>query len=143
MGVVYHPQYMNWFEIGRTEWIRAHGFTYRELEKNGLYLPLVDATLQFNQPARYDDLVLIGTRVVSFDRLRLEFASEVRRLSGGEQRPGNWTIGAAEEGEKYFASGELIAKGSTRHVWLNADWKPVRLDRKHPELYNLLSNQKG
>jgi acyl-CoA thioester hydrolase len=126
MGVVYHPQYLNWFEIGRTEWIRARGLTYRELEESGLYLPVIDANIHYKQPARYDDIVLIGTRVAEVNRLQIVFESEIRR------KPEN-------RDDIPFNEAELLASGNTRHVWLNAKWKPVRIDREYPELYKMLT----
>ncbi|WP_248930511.1 acyl-CoA thioesterase [Paenibacillus hamazuiensis] len=84
MGVVYHANYLNWFEIGRTELIRAMGMTYQTIEASGLLLPVIEAEMKFRQPARYDDLIGIYTRIVSFTNLRLEFATEIRRLTPEE-----------------------------------------------------------
>lgn len=114
MGVVYHANYLNWFEIGRTELIRELGLPYRTLEEQGLLLPVTEAAVSFRAPARYDDLVVVHTRIEELSGLRVSFASEVRR---GE---------------------ELLASGGTKHVWLNKDWKPVRIDREAPELFHLL-----
>lgn len=117
MGVVYHANYLNWFEIGRTELIRSLGYPYRAIEEKGLLLPVLEAELKFKSPAKYDDLITIYTRVVSFTHIRIEFASEIRRESG-----------------------ELLVSGGTRHVWVNPLWKPVRIDKEAPELFQLLSN---
>ncbi len=65
MGVVYHMNYLNWFEIGRTEAIRALGIAYRDLEAEGLFLPLTDAQMVFKRAARYDDEVVVYTKLVS------------------------------------------------------------------------------
>ncbi|MCS7462587.1 acyl-CoA thioesterase [Paenibacillus doosanensis] len=114
MGVVYHANYLNWFEIGRTELIRSLGMPYQTIEECGLLLPVIDAELKFRQPAKYDDIVTIRTRVEEYTHLRMQFASEIRR---GE---------------------ELLVTGGTRHIWLNRDWKPTRIDKAAPELYKLL-----
>ncbi|UQZ83135.1 Acyl-CoA thioester hydrolase YbgC [Paenibacillus konkukensis] len=114
MGVVYHANYLNWFEIGRTELIRSLGMPYQTIEECGLLLPVIDAELKFRQPAKYDDIVTIRTRVEEYTHLRMRFASEIRR---GE---------------------ELLVTGGTRHIWLNRDWKPTRIDKAAPELYKLL-----
>ncbi|TDG00723.1 acyl-CoA thioesterase [Paenibacillus piri] len=117
MGVVYHTNYLNWFEIGRTELIRSLGMPYSRIEEDGLLLPLIDAHMQFKLPAKYDDLISIRTRMEQFTHVRLHFESEIRR------------------------DGELLVSGSTKHVWVNRDWKPARIDKKAPELYALLLKQ--
>lgn len=115
MGVVYHANYLNWFEVGRTELIRELGMPYQTLEARGLLLPVIEADLKFRSPARYDDLVTIDTKVIDATNLRIRFAYEIKR---GE---------------------ELLVSGGTHHVWLNRDWKPVRIDREAPDLYALLA----
>ncbi|MCR8634666.1 acyl-CoA thioesterase [Paenibacillus radicis (ex Xue et al. 2023)] len=117
MGVVYHANYLNWFEIGRTELIRTLGMPYHKIEEQGLLLPLVDAQMQFKLPAKYDDLITICTRIEEYTHLRVHFSSEIRRGT------------------------ELLVSGSTRHVWVNRDWKPTRIDKAAPELYKLLQMQ--
>ncbi len=114
MGVVYHANYLNWFEIGRTELIRELELSYKGIESSGLLLPVVEAELKFKQPARYDDLIAIYTRIQSCTGIRLEFACEIRR------------------------EGELLVSGVTRHVWVNPSWRPVRIDKEAPDLYQLL-----
>lgn len=114
MGVVYHANYLNWFEIGRTELIREMGMPYRTLEAKGLLLPVTEAELRFLQPARYDDSITILTQVAEFSTLRLRFANEIYR------------------------NDELLVSGGTRHVWVNRDFKPVRIDKHAPELYELI-----
>ncbi|KGE16287.1 acyl-CoA thioesterase [Paenibacillus wynnii] len=138
MGVVYHANYLNWFEIGRTEMLRELGFTYREMENGGVFLPVTSADLQFKSPARYDDLVVVFARLTNFAALRVVFEYEIRRLpKEGSLIPGE-LAGNAEQVEPLnpnSSSGELLVSGSTSHVWLNKDWKPTRLDRALPELF--------
>ena len=74
MGVVYHSNYLIWCEIGRTDYIRALGTPYAELERNGVALAVSEATLRCHAPARYDDVVRVETsltevrsRTVTFD----------------------------------------------------------------------------
>lgn len=61
MGVAYNSAYLVWFEVGRTEWLRARGMPYREVEAKGLSLPIVEATLRLRVGARYDELIDIQT----------------------------------------------------------------------------------
>lgn len=74
MGVVYHSEYLVWCEIGRTEFIRAAGLPYAEMERQGVMLAVADASVRYHAPARYDDLVRVVTtlrevrsRAVTFD----------------------------------------------------------------------------
>ena len=62
MGVVYYANYLVWFEVGRTEWLRETGWSYREMESEGVALPVIEARCEYRQPARYDDEVEIATR---------------------------------------------------------------------------------
>lgn len=59
MGVAYHANYLRWFEIGRTELLRAWGLPYREIEARGIQLPVAEAHCKYQQPAKYDDLLTI------------------------------------------------------------------------------------
>jgi len=122
MGVVYHANYLNWFETGRTELLRQLGFTYRDMENSGVLLPVTSADLQFKSPARYDDIVTVYARLTTFSALRVAFEYEIRRLT-----------------EADTTSEELLVTGSTSHVWLNRDWKPARLDRMLPELFQAIT----
>jgi acyl-CoA thioester hydrolase len=76
MAVVYHTNYLVWCEIGRTDFIRASGLTYAELERRGVLLAVAEANIRYHAPARYDDLVRVDTtlaavrsRAVTFDYL--------------------------------------------------------------------------
>ncbi len=81
MGVVHHTHYLTWFEVGRTELMRAAGRAYADLEKDGIFMPVVEAACRYRAPARYDDEVEVETRVVHASRIRVEFAYRVRRAS--------------------------------------------------------------
>ena len=63
MAIVYYSNYLRLFEIGRTEWLRDQGIAYREVERRGFFLPATEAYLKYAQPAVYDDLLTIETRV--------------------------------------------------------------------------------
>ncbi|MFD0695220.1 acyl-CoA thioesterase [Paenibacillus sp. GCM10027628] len=130
MGVVYHANYLTWFEIGRTELIRELGYPYRKIEEKGLLLPVVEANSKFRKPARYDDLVSIYTRVAEASSIRIDFAYEIRKNSDdhptGDQAP----------------EGELLVTGTTRHVWVNPSWKPVRIEKEAPDLWQLLTERR-
>ena len=79
MGVAWHGHYLAWFEVGRTDLLRREGVAYRDLENEGLRLPVIEAELRFLRPARYDDVLEIRTRVVEVRGARVRLDYEVHR----------------------------------------------------------------
>ena len=82
MGVVHHANYFVWFELGRTEYTRAIGLPYREVEERGVRLVVVEASARFHRPARYDDVVLVRTAVDDVSKATLTFMYEARLPAG-------------------------------------------------------------
>ncbi len=114
MGVVYYGNYLRWFELGRAEYLRARGKPYKEIEEQGLLLPVVEAYARYREPARYDDLVEIRTALKDRGPVRVTFAYQVRRSSDGT----------------------LLAEGHTVHCCTSPSGRPRRLP---PELLALLA----
>jgi acyl-CoA thioester hydrolase len=79
MGVVYHANYLVWCEVGRTELIRSLGPSYASLERQGVLLAVSEASLRFHAPARYDDLVVVETRVESVRSRTITFSYLISR----------------------------------------------------------------
>jgi len=104
MGVVYYANYFVWFEIGRTDWLRETGQTYREMEAGGVQLPVIEAHCVYQRPARYDDDLEIRTAAVLLTPVRLRFDYAIVR---GED--------------------ETLAVGHTVHAALAANGRPCRL----------------
>src|SRR5690606_4532596 len=77
MGVVYHGNYAAFFEMGRTEWLRNQGVTYKELEEMGVMMPVVSLTMNYKKPARYDDLLTVRTILKSQEGVKIEFDYEI------------------------------------------------------------------
>ena len=77
MAVVYHSNYIIWFEVGRVELLRQLGFSYQEMEAEGLHLPVVEAKCRYKHPARYDDEVTIRTHLAQMRASLLRFHYEV------------------------------------------------------------------
>jgi len=73
MGVVYHGNYAQYLEIGRVEWLRARGISYKELEKRGVMLPVISLSLNYKKSAFYDDLITVETRLKKTPSVRIEF----------------------------------------------------------------------
>ena len=83
MGVTYHANYLVWFEVGRTDWLRHHGWTYREMERAGFRLPVIEASCRYLAPARYDDELEVHTRATLVTPARVRFDYEVRLAGAG------------------------------------------------------------
>ena len=78
MGVVYHGNYAQFFEIGRTEWLRSLGVTYKDMEKSGIILPVVSINLIFIKSALYDDILTIHTFLKKEPMVKIEFNYEIK-----------------------------------------------------------------
>ena len=110
MGVVYHSNYIIWFEVGRVEMLRQLGYTYREMEQqDATNLAVVEARCRFKAPALYDDLVLIRTRLVNVRDSLLHFTYEVLRDTDGT----------------------LLAEGETIHLVVDNDFRRMQLPEKY------------
>jgi acyl-CoA thioester hydrolase len=105
MGVVYHANYFVWFEVGRTDLLRSTGWSYRELEAEGVSLPVIQAHCEYRLPARYDDELEIRTSGAILTHVRVEFSYEIVRV----------------------ADGALLVTGHTMHAALDRDGRPCRL----------------
>ena len=88
MGVVYYANYLVWFEIGRTEWLRDAGWNYRDMEETGVSLPVIEAHCEYRQPARYDDEIEIRTTATAMTPARLRFDYQAVRTAGDTLRRG-------------------------------------------------------
>jgi acyl-CoA thioester hydrolase len=90
MGVVYHANYLVWMEIGRTGYARAVGLPYVELEGAGYLMTVAEASVRYADAARYDDEVIVRTRLLSANPRMIHFAYELltgeRRLATGETK---------------------------------------------------------
>ena len=85
MGVVYHAEYLVWCEVGRTDFIRALGLPYADLERRGTTLAVAEATIRYHAPARYDDLVRVETRLVDVRSRAITFEYLIVRAENGER----------------------------------------------------------
>ncbi|MBM7572138.1 acyl-CoA thioesterase [Aquibacillus albus] len=121
MGVVYHANYLVWFEIGRTAFIESLGFQYHEMETEGIVSPVIDAHMYFKQPIRYGQDVYVKTWIEEYDGLRTTYGYQVEDTNGN-----------------------AAVTGSTKHVIVKKDnFKPVSLRRKFPEWHQAYINALG
>jgi acyl-CoA thioester hydrolase len=77
MRVVYHGNYAQYFEIGRVEWLRNQGISYKRMEENGIMLPVVSLTMNYKKPARYDELLTLKTFLKKMTTVKIEFDYEL------------------------------------------------------------------
>jgi acyl-CoA thioester hydrolase len=85
MGVVYYANYLHWFELGRTEMIRHLGVAYKEMEEQDVYLPVAEVFCKYHRPAKYDDLLVIETRIDFLKRVSMQFSYRVLREEDGSE----------------------------------------------------------
>jgi len=111
--VVYHANYLRYFEFGRTSLMRDAAYPYREIEESGYVYPIIDLAIQFHQPLHYDDPMWIHTRPAELQRVRLQF---------------DYVITHGETGAD-------VCRGYTRHCALNARGNPVAVDPKTVQLW--------
>ena len=113
-SVVYHSNYLRYFEMGRAALMREVGFPYREVEESGFVYPIVDLAVAFHHPLRYDDPMWIHTRPVDLERVKVTF---------------NYTITHGD-------TGALVCTGHTRHCALNREGKVTGVDPHTLEMWN-------
>ncbi|MEZ4802896.1 MAG: thioesterase family protein [Gelidibacter sp.] len=77
MGVVYHGNYAQYFEVGRVEWLRKFGVSYKQMEDNGIMLPVISLNINYKKSARYDDLIKVKTQLVKIPSATIEFDYEI------------------------------------------------------------------
>lgn len=102
MGQAYYGNYFRWFEAGRAEWFRTCGMSYREIERGGVWLPVVEANCRYRMSAFYDDVLGVFTSFGFSSQARLRFDYEIKR------------------------NGEQLANGYTVHVCMNAARKVMK-----------------
>jgi acyl-CoA thioester hydrolase len=116
MGVVYYANYLVWMEVGRAEYCRASGGRYRDMEvEDGIRLAVVEAHCRYLHPARYDQEIAVQTRIANASRRGVEFQYEIQDAQSGRE----------------------LASGETRHLFLGAGMKPVKLPEKYWLLFGI------
>ncbi|MDQ6694389.1 MAG: acyl-CoA thioesterase [Chloroflexota bacterium] len=115
MGIVHHASYVVWLEMGRTEFMRAFGFTYRQLEEMGVVMPVLEINVRYRRPAVYDDELCITTWVDELSRTRIKLAYSIVRTSDGK----------------------LLTEGSSLHTFTGRDGRPIRITH-HPEAWEMM-----
>ena len=108
MGVVYYGNYPQYLELGRVEWLRDIGFTYKEMEAEGVMMPVVSLQIHYKKPALYDEVITIRTKLKALPTTKIEFDYEILN-----------------------AQGELISTANTVLVFVDAKtFRPIRCPEK-------------
>jgi acyl-CoA thioester hydrolase len=114
MGVVYHGNYFTWFEVGRVDFCRQLGFEYKQMElQDDSFIVVADAHCRFKRPARFDDLLLIRTTIISSQKRTVKFGYEVVNSE----------------------TKELLATGETLHVFCDKLGRPKSLPEKYRKYF--------
>ena len=93
MGIVHHSNYVKFFEVARTEWLRAVGLTYAEMERRGVMMPIVEVNVKYRQPAYYDELIAVTAFVEELPMARMTFRYEIHGEDGRAIATGSTTLG--------------------------------------------------
>ena len=117
MGVVYYANYLVWMEVARVELCKSLGFRYRDMElEDGVLLAVIEAHCRYLHPARFDEEVIVETRIAEANSRLVEFAYEMRLAD----------------------SGRKLGTGSTRHIFCNREMKRVRLPEKYRAAFGIV-----
>lgn len=115
MGVVYHANYVVWFEVGRVELLRSLGFRYRDMERNeDCHIAVVDVRCRYKAPAMYDDEIVVRTQLKNVRESLLHFGYEVLRADDSS----------------------LLAEGETTHIVVNSKFEKTVLPEKYAKVLN-------
>jgi len=116
MGVVYHANYLVWFEVGRVEMMRHLGFDYKQMESDGCRIAVVEVNARYRHPARYDDQLIVRTHVKAQRGFILKFGYEILRA----------------------ADAKLLCEGETTHIVCDTEMQKRKLPEKYAERFRTL-----
>ncbi|GGH86751.1 acyl-CoA thioester hydrolase [Pullulanibacillus pueri] len=122
MGIVHHSEYVKWFEVARTDFLRDFNYSFVEIEDKGFYLPVIGVDVHYKSPAKYDDEIIIQTSISQYNGVRIKF--HYIALHAEDKR--------------------VIVEGHTEHCWTSKSMHPVKLKKLWPELDKILvDNMEG
>ena len=122
MGVVYHSNHFIWFEVGRVELLRQLGFSYRDMEsKDNCFIAVAEARCRYRAAVKYDDEVVVRTRLLNVRESVIHFGYELLRA----------------------ADGILLAEGETTHIVTDADMKIAALPEKYMKVFRAAVGKHG
>lgn len=121
MAVVHHSNYLRWLEEARLDFLEQMGLPYDKMEKDGIMIPVLSASCQYKYAVRFGDTVCIKMKMEDFNGLKFRISYNVTDKETGEIR--------------------LTAE--TSHFFVDSDFKPIRVKRVRPDIYNVFKNSVG
>lgn len=118
MKVVHHSNYIRWFEEARTDFLNKMNFSYAWMEENGIIIPVLSAAAEYKNMVHFGEEVLIYPTISKFNGVILEIRYEVKEAE----------------------SGRLCTVGTTTHTFLGSDYKPMRLKKMFPDVYQMFAD---
>ncbi len=118
MGLVHHSRYYPWFEIARGDFIKQSGMSYRAMEEAGVLLPLTETGAKYLDGLKYDEEAVIFCWLTDLRVARCAFAYEIYRKSDNK----------------------LMTTGITKHGFVDENFRPINLKKKHPDIWNIISS---
>nr|WP_291234171.1 thioesterase family protein [Frisingicoccus sp.] len=115
MGIIHHSNYIRWFEEARLHFMDEIGLSYAKIEEMGILIPVLSVDCQYKTMVHYNDIVDIYTQIIKFNGVKMTIAYRVVD----------------------HVTGEIRCTGETSHAFLNREYRPVRLKREYPDLYEL------
>jgi acyl-CoA thioester hydrolase len=119
MGIVHHSNYYSWFEVARGEFITDTGMTYRDMEEEGIMMPVLESSCKYIQAAKYEDILIIQAWIHEINGAKAIFNYKIIR-------------------EK---DNKIIATGSTKHAFVNNKFKIVNIKKVKPDIWNKLTHK--
>ncbi|MDA7027915.1 thioesterase family protein [Bacillus sp. CLL-7-23] len=120
MGVVYHANYLIWMEVGRTALIQELGFSYADMEKDGILSPVVDVNIRYVKPLRYGETAVVHTWIEDYNGFKTVYGYEILN-----------------------SNGEIAVKGKTSHICVDRDsFKPLQFRKLYPEWHKVYEKAK-
>ena len=120
MGVVYHANYLVWMEVGRTSLIEDLGFSYAQMERDGIISPVLDIQASYKKPLRYGEKAIIKTWIEEYDGIRITYGYEICKEDG-----------------------ELAVTGMSKHACVKKEsFRPISIKRKFPNWHAAYENAK-
>jgi acyl-CoA thioester hydrolase len=121
MGVAYYANYLRWFEMARTEFLRQIGIPYSSVEAAGLFFPVTEVSCRYHKPARFDDEIIVETALTALGRATLDFSYKITRKNDSQLLAEGWTRHACVDGR-----GKVTKMSSGLETAL----KPARAQKK-------------
>ncbi|MDN5301550.1 MAG: acyl-CoA thioester hydrolase [Thermoanaerobacteraceae bacterium] len=116
MGVVYYANYLVFFEVGRNVYFNSIGSSYADMEREGVYFPVIESHCVYRHPARYGDNIVIKTAVAGMKPTRVKIVYEILRSKDNL----------------------LLAQGYTEHAFMSKEGRPLNISKTHPHIWEKL-----